>query len=251
MISSFDERLKTFLHQGSQSAAEHRLLAEQIAFGFLFECRLENAGSGGSDSIRICQRQFVRAATRILMNCNQGRHATAFRIHAAHEMAGAFGRNHDYVHLWRWDDRFEMNAEAVRKTEHLSFGQTGLDGSLVKVSLRFIRRKNLKIVGALRSLCRSEHRKSISLRLLGAAAAEVEANDDVVAAVAEVLCLRVSLAAVAKHCDSFALEGGRISVVLVEDGGHDDVLLMYVCVPTGRSVSKILPFGVAPGQHVF
>ena len=52
----------------------------------------------------------------------------------------------------------------------------------------------------------------------------IEPDDDVVAAVAEVLRLGVSLAAVPHDGDGFALQGGWLCVTLVENSGHEVLL---------------------------
>jgi len=58
---------------------------------------------------------------------------------------------------------------------------------------------------ALGSFGRSDNRHAVRARLLGGAALGIEADDDVVAAVTQVLRLRVSLRPVAENCDGFAL----------------------------------------------
>ena len=139
-------------------------------------------------------------------------------------MAGALGRNHHDVNVCGRNDGLEMNAEAVRETEDLAFGEAWLNCGFVEVGLSFVRGKNLDPVSFPGRFRRREHAEAIRHRLFGAAAGRVESDDDVVAAVAQVLRLGVSLAAVAEDCDSLAFEGGRISVVLVEDGGQGKLL---------------------------
>src|SRR5438874_2490991 len=88
-VASLDQSLKAFLDERSQPAAEHRLLAKKITFGFFFEGRLQNARARRSDPIGIAERVFVGAAAGILMNCQQGRHASAFCIDAPQQMPRA------------------------------------------------------------------------------------------------------------------------------------------------------------------
>src|SRR5580693_6278579 len=61
---------------------------------------------------------------------------------------------------------------------------------------------------------------SSGVSMLRAGAVGLEAHDDLVAAVAQVLRLRVSLAAVAQDGDGFSLQGLGISVMLVENSSH-------------------------------
>ncbi len=93
--------------------------------------------------------------------------AAALRIHAPYQVAGPLGRNHDHVDVFRGLDGLEMNGEAVRETEYLSFAQMWPDGRLVEGSLRLIGRENLDPVGALRGLGGGDDDHSVRPRLLG------------------------------------------------------------------------------------
>src|SRR5882672_571389 len=228
-VARFHQRLKALLDQRSQSAAEHGLLAEQVALGFFLESRLEHAGAGRADAVSVAERVFVSASARVLMNRQQRGHASALRIHAAHQMAGALGCDHHHVNVFRRLNRLEMNAEAMREAKNLALGQMRLDRGLIEVGLSLVRRKNLNIVGAFGRLSGSDDRHPVGSSLLGRAALRIEADDDVVSAIAQVLSLGVSLGAVAEDCDGFALEGGGVSIVLIENSGHGLDSLGCVC----------------------
>ncbi len=149
----------------------------------------------------------MRSAAGVLLNGNQRRHATPLRINPSQQMTRALGRDHDHVNIcWR-NDGFEMNAEPVRDAENFPLGQARLDRGLVEIALCLIRSQNLDPVRLLRGLCGREHSEPVRLCLLGAAAGRVQPDNHVVSAVAEVLGLGVSLASVAEHGDSFALQG--------------------------------------------
>src|SRR5216684_4041502 len=163
----------------------------------------------------------MRSSARVLLDCNQGRNTTAFPIDAPQKVARTLGRDHDHVHVCRRNDRFEMNAETVGEAENLSFFQSWLDGRLVERCLGLIRSKNLDPIRLVGRFRRSQHSKAIGLRLLRALAGRVKPDNYVVTAVAQVLGLGVSLAAVAEDGDSFALQGCWIGVVFVEDGCHN------------------------------
>ncbi len=100
-VSGLDQRFESLLDQRRQPAAEHRLLAEQIALGFFLESRLQNARAGRPDAVRISQRQFVRVAAGILLDRDQRRHSAPFGVHAAHQMPGTLGSDHHHVHVSR------------------------------------------------------------------------------------------------------------------------------------------------------
>src|SRR5580698_9584518 len=95
-----------------------------------------------------------------------------------------------------------------------------LDRFFVKIGLRLIRGENLDPVGALGGFGWSEDGHAIGTRLLGGAALGIEADDDFVSTVAEVLRLRVSLGTVAEDGYRFALEGFGLRIVLIENFGH-------------------------------
>ncbi len=120
-------------------------------------------------------------------------------------MAGALRRDHDHVHIFRRLDGLEVNREAVREAENLSFVEGRLDSRFVEFGLSLVRRENLNPVGALGGFGRSDHGHSIRASLLGRATLGIEADDDVVSAVTQVLRLRVSLRPVPENGNGFAL----------------------------------------------
>ena len=154
------------------------------------------------------------------MDGEQGRHASALGVDAAHQMAGALGSDHHDVDIFRGLDGFEMDGEAVGEAENFAFAQMRLDGFLVELGHGLVGRENLDPVGALGGFGGGKDDHSIGGGLFGRFAIGIEADDDVVSAVAEVLRLGVALGAVAEDGNGFALEGGWVGVVLVEDCGH-------------------------------
>src|SRR5882724_259587 len=129
-------------------------------------------------------------------------------------MARAFWSDHHDVNVFGRLDCLEMNREPVREAEDLAFTQVRLDSRFVKRGLSLVRRQNLDPVGALGGFGWSNHVHAIGSRLLGRIAFEIQADDYIVSAVAQILRLRVSLRTVAENGDGFALQGRRVSVVL-------------------------------------
>src|ERR1700739_4234360 len=105
-----------------------------------------------------------------------------------------------------------MNAEAVREAENFSRMQIGFDELIVHFGLGLIRCENVDPVGAFGGLIGRDNYHAVGASLLGALAGRIEADDNLVSAVAEILGLRVSLAAIANDCDGFVLQcfGPRI-----------------------------------------
>src|SRR3984893_9469271 len=120
-------------------------------------------------------------------------------------MARALRRDHDHVHIFRRLDGLEVNRKAMREAENFTFVEGRLDRRFVEFGLRLVRRENLNPVGALGGFLWSDNRHAVRARLLGRAALGIEADDYVVAAVTQVLRLRVSLRAVSENGDGFAL----------------------------------------------
>ena len=98
-----------------------------------------------------------------------------------------------------------MNAEAVGDAENLSGVEIRLDELVVDLSLGLIGGEHVNPVGALRGLVRGHHDHAIGPRLLGARTVRVQPDNHFVSAVAKILRLRVSLAAVAQDGDRLAL----------------------------------------------
>ena len=113
----------------------------------------------------------------------------------------------------------------MREAENFSFAQVRLDGRFVELSLRLVGRENLDPIGALGGFGWSDDRHAVGTSLPGGAALGIESDDDVVSAIAQILRLRVSLRTIAEYGNCFALQRGRIGIVLIEDCGHEKLLL--------------------------
>src|SRR6185312_9901230 len=122
-------------------------------------------------------------------------------------MTRALGRDHHDIDIRGRNDGFEMNAEAVGKAKNFTLGETRFNGRLVEFRLSFIRGKNLDPVGFFSRFGGSENGEPIRLRLFGTGSGRVEADNDVIAAVAQVLRLGMALASVAENRYRLALQG--------------------------------------------
>jgi hypothetical protein len=127
-----------------------------------------------------------------------------------------------------------MNAEAVRDAEHFAGMQILLDVFFVKFALRLVGREHMDPVGALAGFLGRDHHHAIGPRLRRALPGGVKTHDDFEAAVAQILRLRVSLAAVAKDGDGFALQGIGVGVAFIKNVNHQRaplVSLQLVALP--------------------
>ena len=219
-VARFHQRFESLLDERSQAAAEDRLLAEQVALSFFLESGLQHAGAGRSDAMCVCETEFVSVSAGILMDRQQRWHTAAFAINAADQMSRALGSDHHHVNVGRRNDRLEMNAESMRNAQNLSGMQIGLDGLFVQLALRLVGREQVNPVGALGGLIGSHDNHAVGPRLLRALARRIEADNDLKTAVAEILGLRVSLAAIANNGDCLALQRLGPRVAFVENGDH-------------------------------
>ena len=101
LVASLDERIKPRADQLGQPAAQHHLLAEQVGLGLLAEGRLNDSGPAAANPLGIGQADLVRAASGVLVHCQQTRHATPLLVHAAHQVSRPFGRDHEYIDIRR------------------------------------------------------------------------------------------------------------------------------------------------------
>ncbi len=94
----------------------------------------------------------------------------------------------------------------MREAENFTFVQMRLDGRFVEFGLGLVGRENLYPVGAFGGFGGSDHGHSIRARLRGGTALGIEADDDVVSAVTQILRLRVSLRTVSENGNGFSLQ---------------------------------------------
>src|SRR3546814_19847338 len=72
-------------------------LAEQIGFAFLAEVGFDDPRPAAADAAGISERDIMRVAAGILIDCDQARHAAAADIFAAHGMARTLGGDYDDI----------------------------------------------------------------------------------------------------------------------------------------------------------
>src|SRR5262249_3083395 len=132
------------------------------------------------------------------------------------------------------DNRFEMNAEAVREAKNFSGMEIRLDELVVQLSLGLVGREDVNPVGALGGFVGSDYNHAVRLGLLGALARRVEADDDLVATVAEVLGLGMPLAAVANDRDGFALQGVGPRIPFIKNSNRHLAPLVYCSLAPGE-----------------
>lgn len=192
-VTRFGQHFEAGLHQRASAATKNRLLTEQIRLGFFLEVRLNDAGTGAADALGPGERDLLRVFARVLIHGDQARHPLAFEVLAANGVAGAFGRDHDHVHvLWR-NDGLEVDRKAVAEQERLALGQVRLDVLLVAGGLLRVGKRNHDDVGELNGFGDRVNPKTFFLSDWNGFASCIEADDDVQAALLEIQCMGVTL----------------------------------------------------------
>src|SRR6478609_3467678 len=134
-------------------------------------------------------------------------------------MPWALRRDEHRIHARRRLNLAEMHVEAVRSHQNAARLQIRLDRRAIRITLNLIRQQ---YVDDIRRLGRflSRHRLELVLdRQVVVRTARPLADDYIYAAVAKVLRLSMSLAAVAQDGDRLAFEERKVSVVVVVNGG--------------------------------
>jgi hypothetical protein len=125
-----------------------------------------------------------------------------------------------HVHAGRRDDLVVVDVEAVGEHQRVARLQVRGDAGLVDRLLRGVGQQDHHDLRGLGRLGHRQHLEPRGLRLLPRAAALVEPDDHLDAALLEVERVRVALAAVADDGDLLALECAEVRVLVIEDGGH-------------------------------
>jgi len=130
-------------------------------------------------------------------------------------MTGAFGRDHDNVHVGGRHDLAVMDIKAVCKHERVSFHETVSNTVGIEHGLLFVVDEDHDYVCKLRRIfCSVYLQASFFCRFPGFAAL-IEADDDVYAALFEVQRVRVTLAAVADNGDDLVLQVREVAVAFI------------------------------------
>ena len=125
LVSRFDERLEPGLHEAGGASAQNGLLTEQIRLGLLGERGLDHTRPGAADGIGVGESESLRSPGGILLYRDESRHAAAFHVGAAHEVAGALRGHHAHVDPLDGRDEIETDVESVGEEEGVSLREVG------------------------------------------------------------------------------------------------------------------------------
>ena len=130
-------------------------------------------------------------------------------------MAWALRGDERCIVALRWDDLAEVNVESVRAHQQCAFLQIRTNFRLVDISLHFIRQQDVNEVSLLNSLGNRHWLETVANGEVIVRATRALANDDVATAVAKVLSLCMSLAAVAEDGNDLILQEGKVRIGVV------------------------------------
>src|SRR5271163_666052 len=216
-VTSLDQGLVAGANQFGESAAQHGLLAEEIGFGLLAKAGFDDRRTAAADGASVGEADLLGIAGRILLNREQARYAAAFDELGAHQVAGAFGRDHEDVHVGGRLHELEMDIEAMAEGEVLAPGHVRRDLVLVDIARHLVRHEDHDDVGFFGGLSGFKDAKTLLGGLVPGGAALAQADTDVHAAVAQVEGVGVTLAAEAENRDLLGPERAQIGVAIVKD----------------------------------
>ena len=220
LVASFHQRIETGVDQLGNTAAQHCLLAEQVGLGLLLEGGLQDACTASADAGSVCQSNILSLAGVVLLHADQRGAALTLGVQAADDVAGALGSDHDNVHILGSSDGLEVDVETVCKGQCLALGHVGSHLLVIDVSAQLVGHQHHDNVAGLGSFFHFHDLEVLvsccELRsLLPVSRALAQADDDVHAALGQVLGMGVALAAEADDSDGLAVQHAEVAVGIV------------------------------------
>ena len=96
-VSRVGQGLESLPDQCGESSAEDGLLAEEVGVGLVVEGGLEDAGAGGSESLREGQRDLLRVSGDVLVDADEGGDSESLGEDEPLHVSGGLGGHHDDV----------------------------------------------------------------------------------------------------------------------------------------------------------
>ena len=215
--------LESGVNQLADTAAEDCLFTEEVRFRFFLEGRLDDAGTRTADATGISQGEVEAFSGSILFNSEYVGDAAAFYECTADEMARALRSDHEDVDISRRNDLFEVNVEAVCKSEGTAGFQVRSDFRCIYVSLFFVRNQDHRDICVFYSFRNGFNFKAGFFGFSDGFAAFIQADDDVDAAVFEVQRMGMALAAITDDCDFFAFHYIPVYILIIKYFCHDNI----------------------------
>ena len=172
----------------------------------------------------------------------------AFDVAAAGDLAQAGRHAQHHVDERRRLDQAEMHGIPGGEVEHLPRAQVGRDVVEVDLALQFVGQQDEEDVGPPDRFGDAHHLEAVVARRLRVVVLDV-ADDDLQPGVAQVLRLRVPLAAIPQGCNQLALQVSEIGVLLQVERVTLGLLLRHSPTPRAVVPSRHGCTGVPTGQR--
>src|SRR5262245_4957438 len=216
-VARLDQSLESGLNQRGQSAAEHRLFAEELSLSLLFESRLDDAGARPAYRPRVSQADLSGVTARVLSDGQQAWNSRAALVFAANQITGAFRRDHEHVDVGRRNDLSKVDREAMRDGQVFAGFEMRLDLGFVDARSRFVRRQHHHDVTSFGGVGYGQNFQTRRLGFGYRGTVGAQPDHDVAAAVLQVVRVAEALRAVSDHRDALAREGFRVGAFVVVD----------------------------------
>ena len=207
LIAGFHQGFPTGLHQFGGTAAQHRLFAEQIGFGFFLEAGLDCVLTRTANAGAVSQCQLLGLAALVLMHRIHRRHTTADFIFTAHQSTRALGCDQHHVEVFARADLPVMHVEAVRKQQAGTLGHVRLQHFAIQLRLHHVGGEHGNDLGVFHRLGRGFHGEAIGLGLDLGGAARAQAHGDIEAGITQVEGMGAALATVTDDGDAGFVAG--------------------------------------------
>ena len=138
-IASLDQQREALVHQRHQPTTQHRLLAEEIAFGFGSETRLDESAARAADAGAPSDGHGARAACGVFAFHGEERgNPQSLLVTRTHRCARTLGGHQHHAQICPRRDESEPNGKAVHEANHRAGRQRILDPLRPRRRLRLI-----------------------------------------------------------------------------------------------------------------
>lgn len=204
LVARFDEGFKTGLNEVGDAAAEDRLFTEEVGFGLFFEGGLDDAAAGAADTLSVSKPDSLFAFAATIVKSDQAGDAAAFDEFGTNEVPGALRSDHDRAVPFRKIEEAVVDVEPVRGQNDSVGLEVRTDIFGKDLGLDFVREAENDDVGLLDRFDQGDRLEAVFASELVVGGTFALADNDVKAAVAEVLSVSVTLRTITEDGDRLA-----------------------------------------------
>ena len=228
LVAGLNQGLEAGLDQVRDAATQDSLLAEQVGFGLLGEGRLDDAGAGAADGLRVGEDQIPGLAGGVHLDGDDVRGALALGVGLADLVAGTLGGDHDHIVTLGDLNVAVADVEAVCEEKGGTFLQVG--GNLLGVhgALDLVGQQQRDDVALGDGLGHVLDLKARGLSLGPRRGTGAQADDHVNSGILQVQRVRVTLRTVTDDGNLLGLDQRQICAVVVDDFCHLSFLLQLI-----------------------